>query len=492
MSERTVTATDERGSLPLALLVVIVVAGLASVLIARVVVGERTVRFDNTFTRELHTADAGVAEALFRISEDVGSIRQTSIGASEPLSGAVNGQEFNALVERIGSREWRITSVSREAGAAAGSGPERTVVAEIIEEPLFYPGAFGDSLIQLNGANRVDSYHSKQPDSSGVCTVPAERCRWGTDPIFGTENGSLGTNGEFDFQGGGAGDVVRPGGAFLYDWAENPGQGIDTNPPFGDRCDGLPCTVEYVSTVLAPLEYDTPEKMAFIDEKFADGGGCFDVTGDRFDIPSSTLEGETTVVRGPGTGSNTTSTLTSYASMKGWADPGPTHPMDPAFQNYFCATSLQFYDDVNLQADVDSDNPVVIFVRNSVSQGSPNKRVACIAPDGAECHSDPDLSGDTTADPPRPVADWLQVYVAGLPTTTSSGSDVSFRAGGRVAGVFYAPRSVCGSPGSGGLDVYGIVMCRSMQNVGNWKFHFDDNLGDRGTASFVIGSWNEE
>jgi hypothetical protein len=489
----------ERGSLPLTLLAAIIIASLASVLVARTVAGQRSSSTDRIFTRELHVADAGVQRGLFLVSAQTGTTTAIAPGSSTTFSETIDGLRFDVTVRRESQRRWTVTSRSLP---AAGTGPDRTVVAQVEERPFFFPGAFGDTIIALNGTSTsVDSYNSKNPSQSPVaaCTLTADKCGWGTSAEFGTNNGSLGTNGSFDFTGN---TTVRPGGAFLYDWLNNPPtSGVTATNPFGNRCSGNRCTTTYVSTVDDPLKYDTPQRMGFIDAKFASGGPCADTnpaTNPRYNIPVNQVGGvyvfgarvgETTRLDGVGSGNNATATVPSYATSRGIA-PGSSDATDPNFTNFYCALSLDIPDNLVLASSVTSANPVVIFVKNSVSGGN-QVTVHCRNPAGDECNG---FSGNTNIQStfPRPIADWLQMYVAGVPAGSSgSASNVSFRAGAKVAGIFYAPRSSCGTPGSGGVNVYGIMICRSMDNVGNWKFHFDDALGDRGSGEFLIADWVE-
>lgn len=55
---------SERGSLPLALAVTILVTGLVSVVMASVVMGQQQTRFDESYERALHLAEAGADRAL--------------------------------------------------------------------------------------------------------------------------------------------------------------------------------------------------------------------------------------------------------------------------------------------------------------------------------------------------------------------------------------------------------------------------------------------
>ena len=71
---------SEQGSMPMALLAAIVVAGIVTVLTARTVAGERATRFDRSFTESFHTADAGVQEAVFRLN--AGVYENMAVGAT--------------------------------------------------------------------------------------------------------------------------------------------------------------------------------------------------------------------------------------------------------------------------------------------------------------------------------------------------------------------------------------------------------------------------
>ena len=92
-----------------------------------------------------------------------------------------------------------------------------------------------------------------------------------------------------------------------------------------------------------------------------------------------------------------------------------------------------------------------------------------------------------------PSAARLQIYVRGEePGGGERGSNITYAAAGLFAGVIYAPRSRCGSPGGASVDIFGAIICGSMDNVGNWDFHYDDQLGKYGTGVFGVGYYTEE
>jgi hypothetical protein len=465
---------DQDGSLPLALLASIIVAGLIGAMVVRVTASERQVRFDRAFTEALHVADVGVNRGLFALNE--GGVLPDP---SNPDVEVVDGTSYEWYASPAGPRTWEVTST-----ATAPSGEQRRVVARIDEEPLFFPGAFADKLVGLNGASsKVDSYNS-DPNCSG----PPEDCLWGTDKQFGTGNGSLGTNDIFDFSGN---VTLRQNSAFLYDMDGNPPVGAtEPNDPFGDRCDvgNNPknlCTRTFVEGIPEKLDLTTNARMGFIRDKFEDGAACDTRSLGQWRPSGASL-------------------LTSYADSQpaGSVDKTISEPTDPDFENFYCADTLQFVEDIKLDPSVTPENPVVVFVADAVQvvakQGNQGTNVACFGSDNSTvCDAKAHPGGDSKPVQHRvvlPEAARLQIYVLGEP---SSGNNVTFGAGSRFAGVVYAPLSRCGGASGGGqggadIDIYGAAICKFMDNVGGWRFHYDDALGTFGTGQWAVGYWTEE
>lgn len=459
----------EDGSLALTLLATIVVAGLVSVLLARTVAGERAVRFDRDFSEAVHTADVGINRGLFALNEGLVPDGATSWPSTAPLPTTVDGVAYDWSVSQTGSRHWEITSRSTTA-----SGVSRLLVALAEEEPLFFPGAFGDRFIGLNGtSSKLDSYNS-DPNCTSAC--------WGRNDAFGnkfgTGNGAIGTNLQLELDGG---TQMPPGSGFLYDWEDNPG--IGDAYPFGDRlidgqyaqsCIGVNrCTTEYVSTVDRRHEGMSNERIKFIYDKFATGGPCTDTTSSRWinDPIGKHQKDPAHVFRSYSSVSNTTSLSTD--------------PTSSDFTNFYCAENLDFNSDAVLHESVTPDNPVVIFVKNRLKVVNPHRSIAChgrATVSASNCDADafPDTA---SARQVRPRAARLQVYVAGL------GPDNVFMSNSEFAGVVFAPKSDCFN--SGGAHFFGAMLCERVDHEGGWSFHYDDALGTYGTGVFNIASWQE-
>lgn len=469
--------------MPVALLAAIVVAGIVTVLTARTVAGERATRFDRSFTESFHTADAGVQQAVFRLNaglyEDATLLTETVDGhpCTPPEQTAFAGNTYEWQLCQTDSRAWEATSTGVNNDVA------RTVRANITEQPLFFPGAFGDTLIAVNGTSTsVDSYNSG--DACGT------EC-WGPDNAFGnaygTGNGSIATNGVFDFTGN---PVLRPGSAFLYDWLDNLANEVTASDPFGDRCDGNPCTTTYVSTIDEELNYASDGAMQFIVSALtrADTAGDDDVC----DGVAGGVDQELGDAVFSATGNGVSAVLPTIAPYEADPDWDVTDPTDPSFENYYCADSLTFEDSTQLDALATGDTPVVIFVRDYIVIKN-DVIVGCETTDGDPCSQSQTSVSDLRDSDTRPVASRLQIYVeADERDGGKKGSNITYSANSVFAGVVYAPRSRCGSPGGATVDIFGAIICGSMDNVGNWKFHFDDALGKYGTNVFGVGYYTEE
>lgn len=441
----------QEGSLPLSLLATIVVAGLVTVVFTTTLTSHRAADFDHDFTETLHGADAGVQQARFAI--EAGSL-PLSVGQTSSPATATDaaGTTYEWTVTRLSQREWEVRSTG------ARDGVERTVVATVVERPQFFPGAFGDQLIALNGTStHVDSYES----ATATCPSPADPdlC-WGTDPVYGTDRGALGTNEDLTFSGN-----VTVNRAILYDWRDNPGQSPTADNPGGDRCSGNPCTPDVLRIEQDPLDYGSDARMQFIFDKLA---RCASDTS--HELPATVY----------GNRNASTSNPTELAPWSTAASDNQGAPYQPGHDSFWCADSLEFLGDTTLSAGATTDTPVVVFVRNFVKLAEPGVRVHCQG-----CTSSP--TGDNSQ---RPRAGELQIYVAS--ENPSGGSDVFLKAQSKLAGVLYAPRARCGSSGNAGGHVFGSLICKTMDNVGNWAFHFDTALNRFGTDLYDVTVWREE
>ncbi len=88
--------------------------------------------------------------------------------------------------------------------------------------------------------------------------------------------------------------------------------------------------------------------------------------------------------------------------------------------------------------------------------------------------------GDT-----RPDATKLQIYLAG------GGGEVKANNHTVIAAGIYAPLSNCSGPNAQG-DVYGSIVCRTLDSKGGWSFHYDERFDNVEAEYFSIQSIREE
>jgi hypothetical protein len=464
---------SQEGSVPLALLAAIVVAGLITTLVATVIQSERTVRFDRSFTNVITAADSGIQEAYHMLS--AGLIDMDVSDAPLSFSGENNGMDYEWEIDRLSSRTFEVTSTGE-----TPDGTMRTAVVRIDKDALFFPGAFGDQLVGLQGnSTHIDSYESGTGNCSG--NTNSERC-WGypDDDPPGTGKAALGTNGTFAFKGNSE-SIVR---AILYDWAENqPAEGsvTETNPG-GSRCDDSgalnkqPCTHDVLRMHDDPLEYGSDQEMAFIHDRLGDCDGRW---LHEADLEGVSRSGNVTYI-GESNPNADPAVLTPYSTNP--AD-SQGSPADTGWDNYWCADSIQVLGHV--EVDASAETPVVIFVEDSYSQAG-HRRVNW---PGASNTNFGQMSGWRSE---RPVASTLQLFIAS-DTPEGATANVSIAQHAVFAGVVYAPRSICsGAESNAAASIYGALICRTISNVGNWKFHYDEMLGEITRDTYSVTTWREE
>lgn len=457
------SVSSERGSIPLTMIAAIVVAGLITALVGTVIQSERTARFDRSYTNVIQGADTGVQEAQHLLNSGQMAL---DIGETEYLTTTNSAdQTVEYEVTRTSVREYEVVSEG-----TVPDGTHRTVVASIHEESQFFPGAFGDAFVGLQGqSTQVDSYRS---DSTNCSTnTDPDEC-WGIetdedeDNDWGTNRGALGTNEDYDFEGN-----VSIGRAVLYDWGQNAAPDHSEDNWGGSRCDGNPCVPEIVEMEDERLTFADDDDMQFIYDKLA-------MCTDDQDMGDWKIGDET---------------LSPYDTSDA---ANPVSPQHPTWTNYYCADTLEFNGNLEL-SDADIDTPVVIFVQDQVTMKQ-HLRINCPDCPTTPMNNKRDWRGsDHTLLPKSPN---LQIYVATSPETQSA--NVTLDPHSAFAGVIYAPRAGCGSSidieededdeTGAGAHIYGSLICGTVNNPGNWHFHYDEVLGDIGRGSFTVAAWAED
>jgi hypothetical protein len=223
-------AGRDRGSMMLAMLLLMVTVALGSLLLVSTIGQAATVRHDQKFTQVLPAADAGIQQGLFTLN-NVGI-------AALPAATAAPGIPGPTTVTASGQTATWFATALTNAGAppsylltATTQGLRRQVQAEAYQSRRFGYGAFADQSIVMRGGNSSSSYNS----ATGV--------------VSATSNGRLGSNGSVVLNGNATADGVD-----LYNW---------TSSPNASRCSGGPCPSGY-KTIADPWDISSPASYAFI------------------------------------------------------------------------------------------------------------------------------------------------------------------------------------------------------------------------------------
>lgn len=456
-------AGSERGSLPLALLAAVVVAGLVSVVVATTLAGERSVRFDQGFSGSVHAAEAGVQEVLHLLNTG-----QLTPAATLPVqgSGEIGGRSYDWEADTgfqpgdDGPVTWTVTSTGE--GAA---GVTRTLEVAISDEPLFDLGAYSEVQLAFSGGNTADSYNSGT----------GEWC---------TGNGRVGSNDDLDFSGSATtgpcdGEAYRRSdqtvdGVDLYDWEANPDPQRCSHRG-GSNCyeDNDPSKTWHLTTHEDPI--DTSDDVTWMKDVL--GASASDDGQNGYQCQQANSQGDMTV----------TGTLAPADSTNGVAvDYLTAHSAGPGEVYAYCADTVTFEDVTQLAAEASITNPVVFVVGERVD--FPQGGAVNVDCDSVDCGN----SFDPTSVAPEAAA--LQIYSPAPSNTQASSADVIHALNhAKIAAAIYAPRGSCGGTGNAQIHLFGSLVCSNVRNQGGWQFHYDDRLGGAvRTGEFGVTRWSEQ
>jgi hypothetical protein len=371
----------DSGSMLVAMSAILVTTGIMGVVMSLMLVGQEATRFDQQYTQSIQGADAGVQDALFQVNQLPSDSTATSLASNGPV--LIDGVEYTWTATRANADSLVWTVDSTGAGQFGEREVDRTVRAEIAQNPLFNMAAFADSSINFNGNNAATSY-----------------------PELG--QGQVGTNGTLTLLG----SSTTVDSVTLYDWDANPA---------ATRCDGQACSAT-TTTVGSRLDIGAA----------VDSGGFIQETIDACKAagPLTAFVGSTIAAR--------------------------TEP--------YCFTS--FYADT----------------QNFVVTGSGTARVFIEGGDvtlGNKTHSD--VNNDV---PGSPTSVNLQIY--------TTGQTVSVYNQGDISAAIYAPNAACGGVTSNAsTDFWGSMICKTIDNVGGWTFHYDTRLSSVGDGTWRIRNYSE-
>lgn len=198
--------SDDRGSLMLFFLVLIVVGALTGLTVATMVATQVKTRNNQNFTQALPPADANIQSAVQLLNAGESTALPTSprdaagnpVGTN-PTTGCPTASSWYAT--RVSGVKWMVYSTK------VVNGVTRCVHAQLDQSQRFPLAAFAVTSVTFRGGNSANSYNH--------VTV-----------ANGTGNGDVGSDGSITFNGNATADATQ-----LYNWLANP----DTA-----RCSGCP------------------------------------------------------------------------------------------------------------------------------------------------------------------------------------------------------------------------------------------------------------
>lgn len=482
----------ERGSLPLALLVTIIVAGVVVVLIARTASSQRQVQYDQSFHGALPAADAAAEVAKFRLNnemmlrldDDSEDGTETEPGEFEvdqqtvEETGEVEGRTFVWSMTRKDGY-WEVDSTALD--ERGRRDVSRRVRSRLEDRPAVSTAAFADVLFRMSGANTADSYNS-------------ETLEWCTGRGIVASNEIVGFEGQASPATSPCEDF-RPQGrtvdwVVLYDWDEDEVDGITPEFPAGERCGRL--TGPPNNPSINP-DHENCKYIEFGDDEFLDPELLEESLNPTVDDATAFIEKGLEACK-----SDPSETLDDFRSTDDGTVLTPAPDSQPEVDglfpglsgHYYCYNDVFIDDDTTITGASQKD-PVIIFVEGDLQlaktnpQGNPNQPVSV----GCGTNGCPlDISvvdgQPMGTEESSPEAGRLWIFVLG--------GEVGVRASSEFAGVIWAPGSLCSGLGSSAqVDFYGSLVCEKVSNNGGWRFHYDEKLGEITDGRYVRTRWEE-
>lgn len=454
-------AADERGSIALMMLVMLVATGLVVSVLVVVQQGQRTSRRSGDSANALQVADAAVNDAMQAIPTAVVSpfTRSAVLGEAGWPGSCPLGKDcytFTATKDSGPRPVWHIDAVGTDK-----TGVQRRIRASAVAASLFNSPLFVKSSMTLSSGVLLDSYSSGASKAT-MCTKKG---------VIGTNNPS---GMQFGTVGGGGGVVNCQNWAFGNNWTYSMdgctsyGDGTQALPPISTaQCPPEPLTFRTNTGLFQPPEVLAPPVCA--------GGE-----------PAGTCANE-----GNGTG-----TMTCPSAAVPALNGGTTY--------FFSSVSL--LDGCRItnpkrrsDGTVDLDNPVVIYASHVTIGSSGADRIINDPPAGpldllkSICGTATAVSSqnDSNGDPPRY---YCPGWSGSLRIRIIDGVNGTIRLLGNKTRFWGAMEAPTGSLTLDGSQqrVWGAIVSNIAGSNAQFSWHFDDALTSVTTTQFVLASWREE
>lgn len=197
---------QDEGSILLSFMALFIISGLLIAVAATVISGEKQDRFDRSFERALLLAETGHSRISSLVQSNPGMTPEQLASAAAPTfttdaTGGVAGVTTAPMRATDAEGRYAVTATKSvtqvrpmtiirwkvTASGVANDGRTRRIESELVVRPLFGLAAFGKKLMRLNGANGADSFYSTE--GTGSAPQNTDICLLGSGAIYA----SLGT-----------------------------------------------------------------------------------------------------------------------------------------------------------------------------------------------------------------------------------------------------------------------------------------------------------
>lgn len=457
---------NERGSIPIFMVVMMVVSGLVLVTVQTVDSGLRSTRRAGDSANALQVADAGVNDAIQQAPTVPATTSSFTRSGSLGSSGTYT---YTATRDPVRTQLWHVDVLGTDS-----SGLRRRVKADAIPASLFNTPLFVNSTLDLHAGVSLDSY-SSGVNAAAMCTGKG---------ILGTNEPDTMT---FGTSGKGVGVTncqkrlgLNPAWDYSMDGCTSYGDGSQSLPPIGSgKCPPDPNT------------YKTPPR--------------------RYSAPR---------VYAPGSTANPTpphfsgTTLTCDLAQPATTDPNPNLAVRNVHslvggKIYYYSTAVTLRAGCGVSSPVisstgtgiDIDKPVYVYSDGRVDIGNPNGLGGKInmppAGDATVCGataSSAQLDGTL-----NPAHYYCPLWSAGLRIRmvsgaggAANGSVVNIRSSGtKFWGAIEVPTGSLTLSGSQ-VEVWGAAASNTARSSAQFTWHFDDALANISTGQYGLTTWREE
>ena len=443
----------EDGSLPLAMLAVLVVTALTAVATMTMVMGQTQTRRDQDFEQSLQVADTGLNRMITLIET---RDREASFCIGTPPTDLPGYQAIcvvsNTITAPPGYTGQAIRNDAQDLWTLTVRGTinarARTLQATIPMGSPFTYAPLGRQRIELQGGNRADSYRSGTFSNGSPRTFTARAYSTYLDNSNAvtdkTGKGFFATEGPLTLNGQ---SFDQSDGAHIW-YVKNPGYAggnyvSDPLPGATGICVGVTQTCNGYNVIRDPAL------------PFGDGNRRLEYKRDRVKMPPLRVPTQPTLHYD---GTNKTLVGMSVAD-----------PANGKLANQpYVFRSAKLYSSTTI-AGTPTD-PTVIYLTGELT-----------APAHSRINFQPD-PGNAALLRPKPSSGLL-IY------SIMTGTAVQFATGVQISGGIYAPYGSF-SGGSQG-EIFGALVADWIRTTGGWQFHYDETMGELKGGDLKAVDWVE-